>query len=119
MLIYEKEISKYITDCNIAICNYFSCNATKHISNKKNLIVYTYYFDVNCNEDRFSNVHFLDTFIDTNIYICSYKVVLSNANLKLSNRVCWLKYDFDIQKYYDMLNNIKTVPSSIDRYKKL
>lgn len=119
MLLYEKDLSKYIADCFIAVCNAFSCTATKYIKDKKNLEVYTYYFDVQCREDRYKKVLFLASELQECFYICSDRVIISNANLKLSNRLCWLREDKNIESYLRLLESLQLVNPSIERFKKL
>jgi hypothetical protein len=119
MLIREKDIALYITDCKIAVCDMFSCTGTKHITDKTNLTIYCYYFDATCSEDKYKKVFFLTDRPDFNFYICNDYVVLSNANIKLSNRVCWLKIDYNIARYYNILTNIQTTNASLDRFVKL
>ncbi|MGC9006747.1 MAG: hypothetical protein ACP5JX_04140 [Sulfurihydrogenibium sp.] len=97
----------------------FSCNATKHITNKSNLTVYCYYFDAICSEDKFKSVFFLNVRPNLNFYICNDYVVVSNANVKLSNRVCWLDIDYDIDKYLNILANLQTTTATLDRFIKL
>jgi len=97
----------------------FSCTVANQISDLSNLEVYTYFFDVACNEKRYKSVKFLANQLKENFYICSDYVIVSNANLKLSNRVCWLRVDYNKDYYLNLLNTLRVVNPSIDRYVKL
>jgi hypothetical protein len=119
MLIYEKDIVKHIANCQVAVCNMFSCTIANKISDISNLQVYTYIFDVSCNEKRYKSVKFLAYEIKDNFYICSDYVIVSNANLKLSNRVCWFRIDYNKDYYLNLLNTLPLVNPSIERYIKL